>query len=148
MVDPRSITTTYAYDRLNRVTQRTYTNEPSGSDTPDVTYYYDDLTNAKGKLTKVTSSVSTTEYTSFDILGRVTAAKQTTDGGDTNGYTTGYTYKLNGALDEETYPSGRVVKNVLDNTGDLSIVQSKKNSASGYWHFADSFTYNPAGAVT
>ncbi len=61
---------------------------------------------------------------------------------------TGYTYKLNGALDEETYPSGRVVKNVLDNTGDLSIVQSKKNTASGYWHFADSFTYNAAGAVT
>jgi RHS repeat-associated protein len=147
-VDARSITTTYAYDRLNRVTQRTYTNEPSGSDTPDVAYYYDDLTNAKGKLTKVSSSVSTTEYTSFDILGRVTAAKQTTDGGDSAGYTTGYTYKLNGALDEETYPSGRVVKNVLDNTGDLSIVQSKKDGNSGFWHYADSFTYNAAGAVT
>ena len=41
-----------------------------------------------------------------------------------------------------------MVKNVLDASGDLSIVQSKKNAASGYWNYADSFTYNPAGAVT
>jgi YD repeat-containing protein len=52
------------------------------------------------------SSISTTEYTSFDILGRVTGHKQTTDGTD---YVTGYTYNLSGALIEETYPSGRVV---------------------------------------
>ncbi|MBK9214286.1 MAG: RHS repeat-associated core domain-containing protein [Chloracidobacterium sp.] len=81
----------------------------------------------------------------FDILGRVTGHKQTTDGTD---YTTSYTYNLAGALIEETYPSGRVVKSVLDNTGDLSIVQSKKNSAAGYWNYADAFTYNAAGAVT
>ena len=149
MVDPRSITTTYAYDRLNRVTQRTYTNEPSGSDTPDVTYYYDDLTNAKGKLTKVTSSVSTTEYTSFDILGRVTAAKQTTDGGATEGYSTAYAYDLSGALIEETYPSTRKVKNVLDANGNLAKVESKKTSSlPNYLNYALNFTYNPAGAVT
>ena len=106
------------------------------------------IANSKGKLTKVSSSVSTTEYTAFDILGRVTAHKQTTDGGQTGGYTTGYTYKLNGALDEETYPSGRVVKNVLDADGDLSIVQSKKNAASGYFNYAKNFTYNAAGAAT
>lgn len=46
---------------------------------------YDNLTNAKGKLKKVTSSVSTTEYTSFDILGRVTGHKQTTEAGLTAG---------------------------------------------------------------
>ncbi|MBK9214290.1 MAG: RHS repeat-associated core domain-containing protein [Chloracidobacterium sp.] len=86
-----------------------------------------------------------TTLSQFDILGRVTGHKQTTDG--TN-YTTGYTYNLAGALIEEMYPSGRVVKNVLDNTGDLSIVQSKKNSAAGYWNYADAFTYNAAGAVT
>ena len=52
------------------------------------------------------------------------AAKQTTAGGDPNGYLTGYTYNLSGALIEETYPSGRKVKNVLDNDGELSLVQS------------------------
>ncbi|MEZ5423978.1 MAG: hypothetical protein R2682_12930 [Pyrinomonadaceae bacterium] len=67
------------------------------------------------------SSVSTTEYTAFGILGRVTAAKQTTDGVE---YATGYTYTLSGALIEETYPSGRAVKNTLDADGSLSQVQS------------------------
>jgi len=45
-------------------------------------------------------------------------------------------------------PSGRVVKNVLDNNGDLEIVQSKKTSSAGYWNYANNFTYNAAGAVT
>ncbi len=75
----------------------------------------------------------------------MTGHKQTTDGQQ---YTTGYSYNLAGALIEETYPSGRVVKNVLDNSGDLSIVESRKNASSGYWHYADAFTYNAAGAVT
>lgn len=150
--DARGIVTTYTYDRLNRVTQRAYT-APSPTPanyqtTPDVTYYYDNVTNAKGKLTKVSNSVSTTEYTSFDILGRVTGAKQTTDGGDSSGYTTSYTYRLDGSLDEETYPSTRVVKNVLDANGDLAMVESKKTSSTGYWNYAKSFTYNAAGAVT
>jgi len=68
-------------------------------------------------------SVSTTEYTSFDILGRVTAHKQTTDG---QNYTTGYVYNLSGALIEETYLSGRAVKNTLDADGSLSQVQCRK----------------------
>ena len=51
------------------------------------------------RATNVSSSVSATEYTSFDILGLVTGAKQTTDGSD---YATGYVYNLSGALIEET----------------------------------------------
>jgi hypothetical protein len=94
---------------------------------------------------KVESSVSTTEYTGFDILGRVTAHKQTTDG---NEYTTGYTYSLSGALLEQTYPSGRVVKNTFDATdGSLSQVQSKRSSET-YRNFANGFITNASGAVT
>ena len=132
---------------MNRVTQRNYVNPPYSQlpTTPDVTYTYDNVTNAKGKLTKVSSSVSTTEYTSFDILGRVTAHKQTTDGTD---YPTTYTYKQSGALDEETYPSTRVVKNVLAANGDLATVQSTKNSSSNYFDYGKNFTYSAAGAVT
>ncbi|QQS33238.1 MAG: RHS repeat-associated core domain-containing protein [Acidobacteriota bacterium] len=122
------------------MTQRSYSDS-----TPAVSYFYDNLTNAKGRLTKVSSSVSTTEYTSFDILGKVTGHKQTTDGQE---YATGYVYNLSGAMVEQVYPSGRVVKNVIDGNGDLSMVQSKKNSAAGYWNYAENFTYNPAGAVT
>ena len=97
-----------------------------------------------GKLVKVESSVSTTEYTGFDILGRVTGHKQTTDGQE---YTTGYTYNLSGALVEQTYPSGRVVKNTFDADGALSQVQSKRSSET-YRNFANGFVYNAAGAVT
>jgi RHS repeat-associated protein len=51
-------------------------------------------------------------------------------------------------LIEQQYPSGRKVKNVLDSSGDLTLVQSSKDTNSGYWNYASSFTYNPAGAVT
>lgn len=146
--DARGVQTAFIYDALNRVKQRNYS-APSGlanyQTAPDVTYFYDAVTNAKGKLTKVTSSVSTTEYTSFDILGRVTGHKQTTDGND---YNTAYAYNLSGALIEETYPSGRKVQNVLDNNGDLSMVKSRKNMLAGYWNYASNFTYSAAGAVT
>lgn len=40
------------------------------------------------------------------------------------------------------------MKNVLDNNGDPSIVQGKKNQTSGYFNYAKNFSYNAAGAVT
>jgi hypothetical protein len=46
------------------------------------------------------------------------------------------------------HPGGHKVKNVLDDNGDLSMVQSKKNANAGYWNYAEDFTYNAAGAVT
>ena len=149
--DARGVRTAFVYDVLNRVTNRNYST-PNGTPsnyqaTPNVSYTYDDtnISNSKGRLTKVYASVSTTEYTSFDILGRVTVHKQTTDG---NEYTTGYTYKLSGALDEQTYPSGRVVKNELDASGDLSLVTSKENSSAIYKTYANDFTYTAAGAIS
>jgi RHS repeat-associated protein len=150
--DARGVVATYSYDPLNRVVQRTYTAPSPAPDdyqaTPDVDYFYDNVTNAKGKLTKVSSTVSTTEYTAFDILGRVTASRQTTDGGDPIGYPMTYTYNLGGALVEQQYPSGRVVKNVLDANGDLSVVKSKKDANHQYWNYAQNFNYDAAGAVT
>ncbi len=83
--------------------------------------------------------------------------RQTTDG---VGYETEYAYNLSGAMVEQRYPSGRVVKNVLDASGDLSMVQSARcmdaaagtdaecTAQAGLWNYAKNFTYNPAGAVT
>ena len=80
----------------------------------------------------------------------MTRSKQTTDGvvygDDTNPMT--YTYNLSGTLIEEKYPSGRVVKNTLDNNGDLAEVQSKKNAADFFRPYAGSFVYTAAGAVS
>ena len=161
--DARGIKTVYDYDALNRLYARCYRNigttAPLGMttcqgntetleiNTPDVAYTYDNLTNAKGELIKVESSVSKTEYQAFDVLGRVTQSQQTT-GSAAYGAPMTYKYNLSGALVEETYPSTRVVKNVLDSSGDLSIVQSSKNNASGYFNYAKSFTYTAAGAVS
>jgi RHS repeat-associated protein len=144
--DVRSITTSYVYDVLNRVKNRNY----SDSTTPNVAYTYDNGTNAKGKLTKVTTAatatnqLSETKYNSFDILGRVLSHSQITDG---NTYNSSYVYNLSGALIEETYPSGRVVKNTLDADGDLAQVKSKKLNDT-FKNYANAFTYTSAGAVS
>ena len=85
------------------------------------------------------------------------AHKQTTDGA---GDKTGHAYNLSGAMVEHTYRSGRVVKNVLDASGDLSMVQSARcmdaaagtgaecATHAGLWNYARHFNYNAAGAVT
>ena len=164
--DPRGIKTVYDYDALNRVIKRCYTvanpqgdpancsqltTQDTNQNTLAVTYVYDDVTNAKGKLTKViTGNTSTpfskTEYQVFDTMGRVTQSQQTTDGVTYPAMT--YGYNLSGGLIEEKYPSGRVVKNELDADGGLSVVKSKKSQNAGYWNYAEQFTYTAAGAVS
>ena len=149
--DARGVRTDYVYDALNRVTNRNYSTPggtpPNYQVTPNVTYTYDDpaVPNSRGRLTKVSSSISTTEYTEFDILGRVKAHKQTTDGQD---YTTGYVYNLSGALIEQTYPSGRKVKSTLDADGNLAQVHSRKSSTDIWRPYASNFVYTAAGAVS
>lgn len=144
--DGRNVETNYVYDALNRVTQRSYSNEPVGQNpTPTVTYFYDKLTNAKGKLIKVENGYSKTEYTEFDILGGVKKSKQSTDA---NIAEMEYVYNLSGALVEQKYPSGRIVRNVLDGNGELEAVQSKKNLNGMFWNYARNITYTTAGAVS
>lgn len=155
-VDARGVATSYTYDALSRITQRSYAS-PSPTPTPGtyattptVTYTYGTSPPAVGKLTKVSTgtgaNTSTTEYTSFDVLGRVTGHKQTTDGTD---YTTSYIYNLSGALIEETYPSTRKVKAELDESGDLARVYSKKSSSAAYYYnYVNNLTYTAAGSVS
>ncbi len=153
--DARLVQTTYLYDNLNRVTNRNYSapaNLPNYQTTPNVAYTYDDPTVAfsKGRLTRITTAATAanqlaeTKYTAFDLLGRVLSHQQTTDG---QTYSSSYVYNLSGALIEETYPSGRVVKNTLDNDGDLQQVQSKKANDT-FRNYANSFNYTAAGAVS
>lgn len=139
---------TATYDNFNRLTFRNY----SDSAMPDVSFYCDGTelglssipASFKGKTTKVTSSVSETRYASFDNLGRLLTHSQITDGQTSS---TAYTYNLSGALIEETYPSGRVVKNVLNQDGELAMVQSRRNANTGFFTYAGNIAYNSAGAV-
>jgi RHS repeat-associated protein len=118
------------YDKANRVTKREYSN----LDTPTVFYYYDGTglgtvpDYSKGKLTKVSSSISATQYTSFDNFGRTLTSEQITD---EQTYSSKYKYSLSGALLEQTYPSGKVVRNFFESDGDLAkIVRNGKVYAS------------------
>ena len=143
--DARSISTTYGYDNLNRVKSRTYSDS-----TPAVSYFYDGTglsgvpNYAKGKLTKVSSSVSETKYDSFDNVGKVLTNQQITDG---NTYAFGYSYNLGGMLLEETYPSGRKVKNTIASDASLSKVETQV-SGGNYATRADNFSYTAADAVS
>jgi hypothetical protein len=74
---------------------------------------------AKGALTKTSSSISENLYTEFDNFGRLKKSQQVTDG---TTYEFLYKYNLSGALVEETYPSGRIVRNFLDSDGGLAQI--------------------------
>ncbi len=156
------------YDKAGRVVKRCYTKPnvntiattcaqiASGDvsiDTPAVSFWYDGKglaqvqtphNFAKGKLTKVTSSVSETQNTLFDNFGRITESKQITDG---NTYTSRYTYNFAGALVEEEYPSGRIVKNEYESDGDIARIFGSVNSTSPEKTFANSFRYASDGKI-
>lgn len=141
-VDGRSITTTYGYDALSRVISRTYSGETVA--TPAVTYKYDGagvaggVDYAKGKLTKVSSSVSGYSYDEYDQMGRLKRCKQTTGGVD---YSMSYTWDLAGNKTGEVYPSLRSISTSYDAAG-----RQLKVSGAGK-DYASAMSYAPHGAM-
>lgn len=149
---------TNTYDRASRVKTRTYTNNATTeAATPAVSFFYDGKGSAqtqtpnfaKGKLTKVDNGISATEYMTFDNFGRIKGTRQITDGVvyGTDQAPMTYTYNLSGALIQENYPSGRIVKNEFEPDGDLAKVISKKAGTSVYTPFASSFSYTADGKI-
>lgn len=160
------------YDKASRITKRCYTKQNintsatecsqiSGNDldlnTPAIEHFYDgkgvwtdqQLQQApykysKGKLTKVTSSISETRYTLFDQLGRLTQSQQITSG---QTYTSGYEYNLSGALIKEIYPSGREVKNEFESDGDLRRIFGRASQNAAERTYANGFSYTPDGRI-
>jgi len=134
--DARGITTTYVYDALNRLTSRTYTNDPQN--TPAVSYKYDGQSPptgapsfergaSTGRLVAVThGGTSAGTYTGYDQLGRVNVSVQQTD---SQNYGFGYGYNLAGEMTTETYPSGRVITSGFDTSGRLSSVNGQKTAS-------------------
>jgi RHS repeat-associated protein len=146
MTDAKNITITNYYDMASRSTRRTY----SDGVTPEVNYYYDGKglpsvpAFSRGALTKVTSSVSEDRFTSFDNHGRLLASQQITDG---NTYNFGYKYNISGGLLETKYPSGRIIRNFLDNDGGLSQVISKAGNSGQNKQVASNFDYTAVGSI-
>lgn len=141
--DPSThVITTYAYDALGRVQARTY----NDGITPNVTYEYDapGVAFSKGRLTKVSSSVSDTRYGEFDAVGHVKQSQQVTDGHTYPQML--YTYNLAGNLKTETYPSGRVVTHLYDHAGRLSSITGQQTGES-VKTYGSEFSYKAHGAV-
>ena len=109
-------TTTFTYDALQRITGKSYSVGPA---TPAVTYAYylaADGVPKVGRLKSVSSSVSTTTYDSYDLLGRVLSSTQTITGSG-KPFAFSYTHFLHDGLASRTYPSGRVVSYTADDAG-------------------------------
>jgi RHS repeat-associated protein len=146
-VDARGTQTAYLYDNLDRLTTKMYTVAGSTAPTPNVTYTYDSLVsscNSKGRLTSVYAiSVSTSNTTCFDPMGRPTQSTETTG---SNTYTFGYGYDLSGNLVSQTYPSGKIVSTTIDGAGRIASLQRQ---GGGYYagDASNSIKYAPHGAM-
>jgi RHS repeat-associated protein len=142
----RNITVTGAYDVLNRLIARGYSDG-----TPDTTYTYEDstLTSLKNILTKTSSSVAVTRFTAFDEIGRVKSSQQQILDQHNNWQIYNfpdYTYDLSGNLISQTYPSGRIVTNTFNNDNRLIKVAGTRLNQNEKV-YADNFRYTSFGAV-
>lgn len=121
--DARGITTTYTYDAANRLKQKTHSDS-----TGSVTYAYDSIAYAKGRLVSVTDPSGTESYI-YDRAGRISSTNKII-GGTT--YTIGYAYNTGAQLVKIIYPSGRVVHYSYDNVGHLCVVAPQTTNCSAY----------------
>jgi RHS repeat-associated protein len=148
--------TCYAYDGLNRVTQKVYfqNNDANGSSgkcsqiqnvnllasTPAVSYTYDQaVPNGKGRLYQEQNSNATNTYSSYDPMGRVTASSQFAFAT----YNFSYTYNLAGSLISETYPSGRKLTYQYDGANRVQSLSGTLNGA--VTNYGSQISYAPHG---
>jgi RHS repeat-associated protein len=144
--DARGVAANFSYDALSRLTSVSYDVGQTGVlSTPTVTYTYDDpeVFFSRGRLTSVSSSVSTTRFVEFDALGRIKRSTQTTDG---KSYPMSYNYSLAGQMTSQTYPSGRTVSTAYDSAGRINEVSGQKSGESNRLYFSQP-TYTPHGSL-
>ena len=131
-----SCSTSTGYDALNRLRKKTYSDSA-----PGVTYTYDDasVSNSKGRVTQISSSVSITDLKSYDAMGRIAESWQTTSGETYKMY---YGYNLAVGMTSQTYPSQRTVTTSYDAAGRASSV-----SGSGNETYVSTISYAAHGAM-
>jgi RHS repeat-associated protein len=123
--DARGVRTTFVYDNLNRVTSLNYSDG-----TPTVTNVYDSgtISNGKGRLAAVSSSVSAYSYSGYDAMGRALGATQMIGA---QSYLIGYTYDLAGHVETMTYPSGHSVTYNYNRAGRLADKDAQNLAFTG-----------------
>ncbi len=113
--DARGITATYTYDALNRLTGISY---PDSSE--NISYFYDEGVYGIGRLSRITDASGSTEY-GYDARGNITSVTQAVKG---QSYTHSYSYNGANRLTGMTYPSGRSVSYVYDDSGRVNQIDS------------------------
>jgi RHS repeat-associated protein len=160
--DARNIVTNYAYDAINRIASKTYTNLTPATPTPNVKYYYDDAAVTEvnetgfdrgaslGRLVGVvTLAVSQTGQSptamlrGYDIAGRVVRSRQVLDG---QNYDTTLSLNSGGAVETQTYPSNRIVEMGYNAAGQVASISYGPSESTQL--FASGIAYEPSGALT
>jgi RHS repeat-associated protein len=155
--DARSITTTYAFDALNRLTSKTYSDT-----TPAANFYYDEssvtvagtpytLTNTKGRLSH-TSGASGTAITvhSYDKVGRHQDLWQCTpyNCSSTSIWNTHYNYDLAGDVTSWRNPSSTTLTHTVSNARRITQITSSLSDSTHPATIAQNVKYAPHGAVS
>ncbi len=107
-----TVTLSYCYDALNRMTSKAYTAESCPMPSPVAVYAYDQssalgltITNGIGHRTSIVDQGGS-EAWSYDVMGHVATHQRTTNGIT---HTTSGLYNLGGDPTSITYPSGRTI---------------------------------------
>jgi len=149
--DARAVSSTLSYDSLDRVVMKSYSDG-----TPAVTYCYDGQAATGtpgqctgtlaapflGRMTQMVSSVSILSYTNYDLVGRILASTQTTNGVN---FPFTYSYNMVDGLTRESYPSGRVVSYDYNVAGQADRVANGELSSQA--SYASNIGYAPHGAL-
>ena len=153
-----TVTTTYSYDALNRLTSKTYTGMPM----PTIQFGYDgnSLTGCTTSPPRLTDSYPIGRRTSMcdgpsgsgatawshDPMGRVSTQSQAQTGGGANvTASTSYGYNLDGSVKSISYPSANSITYTVGGAGRVTQVSDTNNNYVGYsGNFA---TYAPNGGL-
>jgi RHS repeat-associated protein len=147
-----TVMTTYQYDPLNRLTQKSY----NDGSTSTVQYGFDAIAPANcspsltmnypiGRRTAMCDAPGS-EAWSYDVMGRPASDRRTTNGVTT---TTTYAtptvpYNFDGSIAQLTYPSGRTITYTPNNAAQPFSAIDTANSI----YYAPMARYAPQGALT
>ena len=130
--DPEGRTTTFGYDKANRLKEVSYSAEPG----QDVTYGY----NEDGELTSMADGTGASTY-EYDQLGRLVHSE------DGNGEAVGWKYDLADELIGLTYPNGKLLDRSYDKAGRLESVEDWLGNETTFHFNADSMLTRTAFPV-
>ena len=154
--DPgKTVTTNCAYDGLNRVTRKTY----SDGVTPEVDFVYDQavapmppsatLSNANGRLAYAFTPGSTMDIYSYDPMGRARDMWQWVPAASTPMWDAHQSYDLGGDLLSLGYNGGATLSYQYDSTQRITNVTAPLPGLSGLTTpLFGNVTYGPVGLLS